>query len=62
VQYPRLKPDVWLPIGAIFRRQRTHWRPGTDRLPDEAFEFRGGVPRNAGWPLLRQRATDNPPE
>ena len=58
MQYPRIKPEVWLPIRTIFRRHREHGTLTTHRLPGEAFEFRGGLPRNPGWPLLRQRATD----
>jgi len=61
-QYPRIKPDLWLPIRTILRRHRQYWAGGTRRLPPEAFEFRGGMQRNPGWPLLRQRATDEPPE
>lgn len=62
LQYPRIKPDVWLPPRTVFRRNRKYGSQGASRLPDDAFEFRGGVPRNAGWPLLRQRATDTLPE
>ena len=58
-QYPRIKPEDWLPIRTIFRRHREHWTLCTHRLANDAFEFRGGgSPRNPGWPLLRQRATD----
>ena len=58
LQYPRIEADVWLPIRTIFRRHREHGTLSTRRLPGDAFEFRGGLPRNPGWPLLRQRATD----
>jgi hypothetical protein len=61
LQYPRIKADVWLPIRTILRRHRDPGAGGAHRLPGDAFEFRGGVPRNPGWPLLRQRATDQPP-
>jgi len=60
-RYPRIKADVWLPIRTIFRRHREPGPGGAHRLPGDAFEFRGGLPRNPGWPLLRQRATDRPP-
>jgi hypothetical protein len=58
LQYPRIKAEVWLPIRTILRRHREHGNQTAHRLPGDAFEFRGGVPRNPGWPLLRQRATD----
>lgn len=58
LQYPRIKAEVWLPIRTILRRHREHGTQSPRRLPGDAFEFRGGVPRNPGWPLLRQRATD----
>ena len=61
MQYPRIKPDVWVPTRTVFRRHRKYGSQGVYRLPEDAFEFRGGVPRNASWPLLRQRATDKSP-
>jgi hypothetical protein len=62
-QYPRIKPDHWIPTRTVLRRYRKYWAEGGRPLPADAFEFRGGgVKRNPAGPFLRQRATDQPPE
>lgn len=58
-QYPHIKPGRWLSVRTVLRRSRESEAAGARRLPEDAFEFRGGAPRrNPAWPLLRQRAGD----
>ena len=67
--YPEIPADHWIPAWlAVTRRAHRVWSErGADAmiedrlLPDEHFEFRGGIPRAPTWSAAPERLSDHRP-
>jgi hypothetical protein len=64
--YPDIPPGQWMPAWqAAMRRAEQLWeQAGADALlagrvlPDEHFDFRGGMARGSGWYVEPERLSD----
>jgi hypothetical protein len=61
-QYPGVPVGVWLPASRLASevRRADDDKGGSGRLPDDAFEFRGGRPELVYRPRARTRWSDHP--